>query len=303
MQNGQSLKNDLTNENTIEPFVGIFDCFSATIGARFSNNLFYSGFGFAASHYGLPDNGYISWSDMLQAVWRVRQILPAHRMLVDIDDGYADTQVACRVTRELETMGAAMVMLEDQARPRRCGHVDGKIVLPLNEYLAKLNAVLDHRHSICVLARTDASGDEMYRRVEAIQKTEADAVLVDGIASLEALRKVRSLTDKPVAFNQMAGGKSPRLSACELRAERVALHIYSTPMLLAAQAAMQTAMEEIMSADGRLPATTDGVHLAAKDCILALQGNVEADPTHLMEALNEAEALLRMNYAALNRVS
>ena len=120
MHLGQSLRNDLAQGAEIDPFIGIFDCFSATIGSRFSSNLFYSGFGFAASHYGLPDNGYIAWSDMTQAVWRVRQILPAHRMLVDIDDGYADTQLACRVVRELEGMGVAMVMLEDQARPRRC---------------------------------------------------------------------------------------------------------------------------------------------------------------------------------------
>jgi 2-methylisocitrate lyase-like PEP mutase family enzyme len=185
-------------------------------------------------------------------------------------------------------------MLEDQARPRRCGHVDGKILLPLGEYLAKLNAVLDHRHSICVLARTDAAGTEMYRRVEAIQKTDADAILVDGIESLEALRHVRTLTDKPVAFNQMAGGKSPRLSAAELRAEGVAVHIYSTPMLLAAQAAMQAAMSEIIDADGRLPVTNDGVHLAAKDCIAVLQANVTSDRTQPMEVVNEVEAL-RMN--------
>src|SRR5580700_7227599 len=107
MHLGQSLRTDLKRQVKIEPFVGIFDSFSATVGAPFSNNLFYSGFGFAASYYGLPDRGYISWSDMVQAVWRVRQILPDHRMLVDIDDGYADTQVACRVVRELETMGVA----------------------------------------------------------------------------------------------------------------------------------------------------------------------------------------------------
>lgn len=78
-------------------------------------------------------------------------------------------------------MGVAIVMLEDHARPKRCGHKDGKMIIPLDEYIGKLNAVLYHRHSLCVLARTDGSGDEIYRRVETIQKTDADAVLVDGI--------------------------------------------------------------------------------------------------------------------------
>ncbi len=272
----------------IEPFMGFFDCFSATIASRFSANLFFSGFGFAASHYGLPDNGYIAWSDLVQAVWRVRQILPSHRLLVDIDDGYADTQLACRASRELEAMGVAMVMLEDQGRPRRCGHSDGKIVIPLKDYIAKLNAVLDHRNSLCVLARTDAAGDEIYKRVEAIQKTEADAILVDGIASVKSLRRVRSLTDKPVAFNQMSGGRSPRLSANELFKDGVRVHIYSTPMLFAAQGAMQTALQEIIDNDGRLPEVKPGMP-GVKGCISLLEQNVPSGLLNLATALASDE--------------
>lgn len=277
MHLGQTLRSELKQRNNVEPFFGFFDCFSATIGARFSSNLFYSGFGFAASHYGLPDNGYISWSDMVQAVWRVRKILPSHKLLVDIDDGYADTQLACRVSQELEALGVAMVMLEDQGRPRRCGHADGKIVIPLDEYIAKLNAVLSKRDSLCVLARTDAAGDEIYRRVEAIQNTDADAILVDAVPSLEILRRIRGLTDKPLAFNQIGGGKSPRVSVRELRDEGVAIHIYSTPMLFAAQAAMTSALQEIVDADGKLPPANSANRPGVKECTALLQRNLESD--------------------------
>lgn len=297
MHLGQSLRNELNQNQPLEPFIGVFDCFSATIAARYSSNLFFSGYGFAASFYGLPDNGYIAWSDMVQAVWRVRQILPAHRMLVDIDDGYADRLVACRVVRELESMGVAMVMLEDQARPRRCGHEDGKRVLPLEEYLEKLNAVLEHRHSLCVLARTDAVGDEIYRRVEAINETSADAIMVDGIGSLAVLRRVRSLTNKPVAFNQIAGGKSPCLSIAELQAEGVAVHVYSTPMLFAAETAMRTGLETIFGSGGRLSGGTVGV----KQCTALLAGNVAADAVHLANALQGAEAALQIEWLGAGR--
>ena len=290
MHLAQSLRLELLRQGKLEPFLGFFDCFSATIASQFSSNLFYSGFGFAASYYGLPDNGYISWSDMAQAVWRVRQILPEHRLLVDIDDGYADSQVACRVAMELDAMGVAMVMLEDQGRPRRCGHADGKIVIPLNDYIAKLNAVLSQRRALCVLARTDAQGDEIYRRVEAIQKTEADAVLVDGITSLEVLERVRSLTDKPIAFNQIAGGKSPRVSSSELRAMGCSVHIYSTPMLFAAQAAMTEAMREIQDADGRLPEAKEGWP-GVMDCTALLQGNLPSDLMRLSKALQSADKM------------
>jgi hypothetical protein len=114
---GMLLRREIQGGHRVSPFIGIFDAFSATIAANHSPNLFYSGFVFAASHYGLPDLGYIAWSDMVQAVWRIRQILPHSKLLVDIDDGYADTSVACHVTRQLEAMGTAMIMLEDQARP------------------------------------------------------------------------------------------------------------------------------------------------------------------------------------------
>lgn len=250
----------------MEPFLGVFDAFSAIIGAKYSQNLFFSGFGFAASFYGLPDIGYISWSDMVQAVWRVRQATPNHPLLVDIDDGYVDVHVACHVIGQLEAMGVAMVMLEDQARPRRCGHADGKIILPLEQYLEKLNAVLERRKSLCVMARTDATGEEIFRRVEAISKTDADVVLVDGITSLEVLQRVRRSTHKPLAFNQIAGGKSPRLSLEELRQAGVDVIQYSTPLLFAAQSAMEAAAAEIFENGGQLPDRSGPSFVGVREC-------------------------------------
>src|SRR6266480_267539 len=195
---GITLRSEIQSGKTIAPFLGIFDAFSASIAAKHSPNLFYSGFGFAASFYGLPDIGYIAWNDMVQAAWRIRQILPDHKLLVDIDDGYVDDAVACHVTKQLENMGVAMVMLEDQAKPRRCGHYEGKILLPLEQYMEKLTKVLEQRKEICVLARTDATGDEIFRRVKVISETNADVILVDGIRSLDMIREVRKITEKPI---------------------------------------------------------------------------------------------------------
>jgi 2-methylisocitrate lyase-like PEP mutase family enzyme len=271
---GQLLRKELSGDRDIDPFLGIYDSFSASIAAPFSTNLFLSGFGFAASFYGLPDIGYISWTDMVAAAWRIRQILPDHKLLVDIDDGYVDIHTARHVVKQLDSMGAAMVMLEDQARPRRCGHVDGKRLLPLSDYIEKLNAVLGDNQSICVLARTDASGDEIYRRVEAISKTNADVLMVDGIDSIETLKRVRSCTSKPLLFNQIAGGKSPRLSIGQLRELGVRLVQYSTPMLFAAQQAMTEALDALAENDGLLPHNPDGSNIGVRECLALLQANV-----------------------------
>ncbi len=263
------------NAGNVAPFIGVYDAFSASIAANYSENLFLSGFGFAASHYGLPDVGYIAWSDMVQAAWRIRQILPHHKLLVDVDDGYVDVSVACHVVSQLESMGVAMIMLEDQARPRRCGHFDGKLLLPLNAYLDKLEMVLEQRRELCVLARTDAAGDEIYRRVEAISATRADVIMVDGVRSLETLSSLRSITDKPILFNQIAGGKSPRASLSEVRAAGAALSLYSTPCLFAAQAAINHTLSSIFDDDGRLPDTRNGNAVGIADCSALLQINMD----------------------------
>jgi 2-methylisocitrate lyase-like PEP mutase family enzyme len=271
---GTELRKEIDGGATIAPFIGIYDAFSATIAARHSPNLFYSGFGFAASHYGLPDIGYIAWTDMVQATWRIRQILPNHRLLVDIDDGYTDTEVACHVTQQLELMGVAMVMLEDQARPRRCGHMDGKVILPLEQYLEKLERVLRQRRNMCVLARTDASGEEILRRVEAFSRTDADVLLVDGVRSLEILREVRKITDKPILFNQIAGGKSPRATLSQLREAGANLALFSTPCLFAAQEAIDRALTDIFSDDGRLPDAIGGRSIGVAECTDILRQNM-----------------------------
>src|SRR5262245_58193425 len=139
------------------PFIGIYDVFSATLAARHFDALFVSWFGFAASQYGMPDIGFIAWSDMVACVQRLRAVLPAPHLLVDIDDGYGDVEVACHVVRLLESVGASGVVLEDQKRPRRCGHLDGKQLLELDEFRARLRLVLAARRDLVVVARTDAT--------------------------------------------------------------------------------------------------------------------------------------------------
>lgn len=286
---GAALRKEIEG-GKVAPFIGIFDAFSATIAAQHSGNLFYSGFGFAASHYGLPDVGYIAWSDMVKAAWRIRQILPHHKMLVDIDDGYVDVSVACHVSTQLEQMGVAMIMLEDQARPRRCGHYDGKVLLPLEQYMEKLEMVLAQRTDLCVLARTDAAGDEIYTRIERISKTDADVIMVDGIHSIETLREVRKMTKKPLLFNQIAGGKSPRVTLSELREAGAQLTLYSTPCLFAAQAAISNALTTIFNDDGRLPDARNGRTVGVAECSALLQKNMNRHmPTPKIKPLTVAE--------------
>ncbi|MFE5296138.1 oxaloacetate decarboxylase [Streptomyces sp. NPDC056632] len=254
------------------PLIGVHDMYSASVAAEHYDGMFVSGFGFAASYYGLPDIGFIAWPDMVAFVQRLRGAFPRHHLLVDIDDGYVDPEVACHVVEGLERIGASGVILEDQKRPRRCGHADGKQVLPLDEYLAKLEMVLQTRRDLVVVARTDATdGDDILRRAERLAATDADVVLVDGVRSVEWIHRIREVVDgKPLLFNQIAGGKSPRLSLSELAELGVDVAIYSTPCLFAAHSAMDSALAELKAADGRLPSfdPDSGIGVAASTRLL-----------------------------------
>ncbi|MFT7839310.1 isocitrate lyase/PEP mutase family protein [Saccharothrix sp. BKS2] len=265
---GEALRRAVAS-NRVTPVIGVFDMLSASVAARHYDALFVSGFGLAASHYGLPDLGFIAWPDVVSFVQRLRLAFPRHHLLVDIDDGYVDPEVACHVVRSLEQVGASGVVLEDQRRPRRCGHVGGKQVLPLPEYLEKLGRVLDTRTDLFVVARTDATEEpEMLRRAAALAGTDADAVLVDGVPSVEVIRGVREAAGAtPVVFNQIAGGRSPRLDLADLAGLGVDVAIYSTPCLFAAHAAIDDALVELKRRDGALP---DGpVGVAESQALLA----------------------------------
>ncbi|OKK22243.1 carboxyvinyl-carboxyphosphonate phosphorylmutase [Streptomyces sp. CB00455] len=253
-QFGTALRASVAEPGTT-PLIGVYDMYSASVAAGHYEGLFVSGFGFAASFYGLPDIGFIAWPDMVAFTERLRAAFPGHHLLVDIDDGYGDPEVAAHVVRRLERAGASGVVLEDQQRPRRCGHADGKQILPLGQYLDKLERVLDARGDLFVVARTDATQEpEMLLRAGALAATGADMVLVDGVRSSAQLERIRAAAgDKPLLFNQIAGGRSPRFSLTELSGLGVDAAVYSTPCLFAAHRAMEAALTELKSGDGRLP--------------------------------------------------
>ena len=267
---GGRMREAVARPGTI-PFIGVYDVFSAGLAGKHFDALFVSGFGFAASFYGLPDIGFITWSDMVAFVQRIRTVLPQHHLLVDIDDGYCDPEVACHVVSLLEASGASGVVLEDQRRPRRCGHFEGKQIMELDEYLAKLRQVLATRRDLFVIARTDSSDlEDIERRVLAFAEAGADAVLVDGLKSLETVRQLSAKVKIPFCFNQIAGGKSPPCTLTELEQAGAKLIIYSTPCLFGAQEGIEKALALVRKADGSLASSPVGV----KDCTRILTENL-----------------------------
>lgn len=269
-----TLSTDLTKRD-ITHFIGIYDVLSASLAARYYDAVFVSGFGFAASHYGLPDIGFNTWTDVADLVRRIRTVLPETHILVDIDDGYGDPEIAAHSAAIMESYGASGVVLEDQQRPRKCGHFDGKQLMSIDGFVEKLGRVLSVRKDLFVVARTDASDfDDIARRVDAFTRTGVDAILVDAVTDLSMLESIRELTPLPLAFNRIAGGKSPECIDSELKAAGVSLVIYSTPCLFAAQEAIESAMKDIKTRDGQLPAAAPG-RVGISECTRILQDNLD----------------------------
>lgn len=269
---GERLRNEIQKE--LVPLIGVYDVFSASIAARHFDGIFISGFSFAASHYGLPDIGFIAWPDIVAFTQRVRTILPDKHIVVDIDDGYVDVEVACHVVTLLENCGASGVILEDQKRPRKCGHYAGKVLLGIDEFTKKLQMVLNTRNDLFVVARTDATDKkEIIERVKNYSDVGADAILVDAAKDLDILMEISELTGCRVVFNQIAGGKSPTYSFDELKQAGVSLVNYSTPCLFASQHAIQNAMIELKKMDGKLTADQSG-GVDLHTCTKLLQQNL-----------------------------
>jgi 2-methylisocitrate lyase-like PEP mutase family enzyme len=227
--------------------------FSASLAADRFEALFLSGFGLAASAYGLPDIGFLGWGDLTSTTSRLRALLPKHHLLIDIDDGFGDPAIASHVVRSLERCGASGVVLEDQARPRRCGHHNGKQLLSLPDYLSKLETTLQERSSLVIVARTDASEpEEILLRVQAFEKVGCDAVLADGIKDVELISALRNAVSCPVFCNVIGGGKVPAANRLDLATLGVQGLIYSTPCLFAAQGAIEQALHQLVADEAPL---------------------------------------------------
>jgi 2-methylisocitrate lyase-like PEP mutase family enzyme len=252
------------SQGKILPTIGIFDAFSASIATQYFDAVFCSGYGFAASHYGLPDEGYITWTDMVEYVGRIRHILPNSHVIVDIDDGYGDPNIAANVVRRLERAGASGIILEDQRRPKRCGHLPGKEILPLPEYLERLDRVLNTKGNLFVVGRTDAEDfSEGLDRAAAFVESGVDAVMVEGLKKLEDVAAVKKVIGEKASLlvNLIQGGKTPEVSLSKLSELGANIVIYSTPCLYPAQQAIENEMQRLVQDDGRLLDSKTGVDL------------------------------------------
>ena len=184
-------------------------------------SIYISGYAVSASRYGLPDIGLIGYAEIEHMARSARDVTRTP-LIVDCDTGYGDVANVRRTVQGLESLGVAAVQIEDQVWPKRCGHLDGKVVEPKEVALRKLAAALSARtvDETVIIARTDALGphglDEALERCRLFKEAGADVLFVDGPTSVDQLKTISSELPGPLMVNMSETGKTPLLPANEL---------------------------------------------------------------------------------------
>jgi 2-methylisocitrate lyase-like PEP mutase family enzyme len=213
---------------------GVYDPLTALIaeGAGFEA-LYVSGAAIAYTRLGRPDIGLVSVSEVVETVALMRDRVAAH-LVVDADTGYGNALNVERAVRLLERAGASAIQLEDQDFPKRCGHLDDKLLVSAQEMVGKIKAAVDSRHSAdtLIIARTDAVAVEGFDRAVAraalYREAGADMLFIEAPRQRDELGRIGALMGKatPLMANMVEGGKTPILPASELEALGFAFVIF-----------------------------------------------------------------------------
>ena len=210
---------------TIVTAPGVYDAFSALLVEQSGFEAAYlSGASIAYTRFGRPDIGFLSLDDVASVTGHIRERVGLH-LVVDADTGFGNALNVRRTVQVLERVGASAIQFEDQTLPKRCGHLDGKTIVPVAEMAGKIRAAVDARRNAdtLVIARTDAVAVEgleaALERAERYAEAGADVLFVEALRSRDdmkiAIDRLSGLA--PMLANMVEGGKTPVLPAAELQ--------------------------------------------------------------------------------------
>jgi 2-methylisocitrate lyase-like PEP mutase family enzyme len=202
---------------------GVFDALSAKIAARAGFEvIFITGYSLSATLLGEPDFGLLTQTEVVTAAQRICSVVNTP-VIVDADTGYGNAINVIRTVHDLIRAGAAGMFLEDQVWPKRCGHMKGKQVIPLDEQLKKLRAAIEARsdHDFYIVARTDSRQTlgltEAIARGIAFKEAGADAVFVEAPENKGEMKEIASHVPGPLVANMLERGVTPLMDPQELK--------------------------------------------------------------------------------------
>jgi len=230
---------------------GVYDALGAKIAQKVGfEAMFQTGYGTSATLFGMPDYGFIGAAETVDNARRICRAVSVP-VIVDSDTGYGNALSVWKIVKELESAGAAGIFLEDQKWPKRCGHMQGKEVIPQEEYTEKLSAALDARESkdFIIVARTDARAteglDAAIERGKQNKKTGANAIFVEAPRSLDEMKKIGKEINAPLVANMIEGGATPLSSAETLNKMGFKIILYPLSVLYANSFATMNILKEL----------------------------------------------------------
>lgn len=230
---------------------GAYDALSARlIDAAGFDAVYVTGAGYANSGLGVPDIGLVSATEMRDHVARIADSVGIP-LVVDADTGFGNAINVGRTVRQFERAGASALQLEDQVFPKRCGHFEGKDVIPAHEMVQKIRAAVDARSSdsLLIIARTDVRAvstlEEALERSQMYKEAGADVLFVEAPTSVEELQLIGRKLDGPLVANMVEGGRTPLLSAGELADLGFAIALFANATLRVAHRAVSSLLVEL----------------------------------------------------------
>ena len=217
--------------------------------------------GATANVAGYPDVGLITLTEMCRTI---REIAGASGIpvIVDADTGYGEIEAAVRTVREYEMAGAAALHVEDQVFPKRCGHLDGKTLVPMEDMCAKIRAMTEARidPDFVIIARTDAHGvhgiDEAIERSNAYREAGADVIFPEGLRGEEEFETLAQASPGHLLANMTEFGKTPIIPLQRFEAMGYSIVIYPLSMMRVAMGAVVRGLE-MLKRDGSVEGLLD----------------------------------------------
>ena len=255
MSGGSKLRKLMGDGMVVAP--GAYDGLTARLISQADFAAVYMTGGGTSSGFGYPDYGLLTMSEMVENAGRIVDAVELP-VISDADNGYGNELNTYRTIRAFEKAGVAGVHIEDQAFPKKCGHLDDKELVPLEDYVAKIRAAADARRSedFVIIARTDARAslgfEEGVRRCNAALEAGADVAFLEAMQTVDELKAAPKEIHGLCLLNVVRGGKTPDVSFAE--AEEMGYKIAIVPGLLLIQAigACDQALAD-MKAEGRHP--------------------------------------------------
>ncbi len=248
MKSIRKLLNDKSKSLVIP---GVYDAIGAKIVEKVGfEAMFQTGYGTSATLLGMPDYGFIGSTETVDNARRICHAVSIP-VIVDADTGYGNALSVNKLVRELESVGASGIFLEDQKWPKRCGHMKGKEVIPKDEYAEKLQAALDARTNkdFIIVARTDARAteglDKAIERGLFYKKIGADAIFIEAPKTIREMQKIGNSIDAPLVANMIEGGATPISSKSKLHSMGFKIVLYPLSVLFSNTFATFQTLEEL----------------------------------------------------------